>query len=451
VCASGSIGEKVLLTGPQGPLRKLVAPLKRLRIGSLYRYARPNAPDIEVLDGIPNFYYMVSMAGMPTLQLERGINVPASTRSVDGDRVGVILLSSNENKLGSVENPWHDTISPDDGFARYFGDNRTPEVDPGTAQGNRNLLKQFDLHVSPLRDKRELAAPILVFTSSRKGYKEFAGLAVLTGAKRVTQYSEANGGYFTNYLFDLAILSLSQEDESVAMSWIEARRNGSLSASAANSLAPISWLNWIKFGSAEIEALRRRVTRYHILSKKQQLAPEGSEKRKVIEQIYGFYDQRKHRFEALASIACESMVKSSGASYHRGWLTRSSADGGLDFVGRMDVGEGLSRTKLVVLGQAKCEKIDVPTNGVHVARTVARLRRGWLGAYVTTSFFSEPVQREIYEDQYPVMLLNGSVLADEVSKLQRVSGMSLHDFLLHVDSTYEEEVSSRKPEEILWD
>jgi len=117
----------------------------------------------------------------------------------------------------------------------------------------------------------------------------------------------------------------------------------------------------------------------------------------------------------------------------------------------MDVGEGLSRTKLVVLGQAKCEKIDVPTNGVHVARTVARLRRGWLGAYVTTSFFSEPVQREIYEDQYPVMLLNGSVLADEVSKLQRVSGMSLHDFLLHVDSTYEKEVSSRRPEEILWD
>jgi len=437
--------------GPVGPDAELEATLKRFRIGSLYRYARPNAPDIEVLDGIPNFYYMVSMEGMPTLQLERGINVPAPTRAVDGERVSAILLSSNENKLGSVENPWHDTISPDEGFARYFGDNRTPEVDPGSALGNRHLLKQFELHTSPLKEKRERASPILLFTSSRKGYKEFSGLAVLTGAKRVTQYSEANGGYFTNYLFDLAILALSNEDECVAMSWIEARRNSLLAVSAANSLAPASWLQWIKYGSAEIEGLRRRVARYHILSRKQQLAPEGSDKRKVLEEVYAFYDKRKHRFEALASMACESMVKSSGASYHRGWLTRGSGDGGLDFVGRMDVGEGLARTKLVVLGQAKCEKIDVATNGVHVARTVARLRRGWLGAYVTTSFFSEPVQREIYEDQYPVMLLNGSMLADEVGSMQRASGMTLQQFLLHIDAAYEQEVSDRKPEEILWE
>lgn len=425
--------------------------MKSFRIGTLYRYARPNAPDVPILDGIPNFYYVVSMAGMPTFQLERGINVPAPTRAIDGERVSVILLSSNENKLGSVENPWHDTISPDEGFARYFGDNRTPEVDPGSAQGNRNLLRQFDLHTSPLREKRELAAPILLFRSSRKGYKEFAGLAVLTGAKRVTQYSEQNGGYFTNYLFDLAILSLSPEDESVALSWLEARRNSQVTAPAANSLAPASWLKWIRFGSAEIESLRRRVARYHILSRQQQLAPEGSDKRRVLEQVYAFYDKRKHRFEALASIACESMIKSTGATYYRGWLTRGSGDGGLDFVGRMEVGEGLSRTKLVVLGQAKCEKIDSATGGVHVARTVARLRRGWLGAYVTTSFFSEPVQREIYEDQYPVMLLNGSVLADEVGKLQRASGLSLQDFLLHIDSMYEKEVSDRRPEEILWE
>jgi len=426
--------------------------VQRFRVGSLYRYSRKGSPEKATLDGIPNFHYVVAMQGMPTLQLERGINAPAATRAIDGERVSVILLSSNANKLGSVENPWHDTIAPDEGFARYFGDNKTPDVDPGLAQGNKLLLRQFELHTSPQRSKRELAAPILLFKSSQKGYKEFAGVAVITGARRVTQYADKNGGFFTNYLFDLTILSLTEEDESVAMLWISDRRNAALDSKHANAMAPKTWQEWIKYGSAEIEKLKRRVTRYHIIPKKDQVAPADSDKRKILERIYSFYEPKRHRFEALASLACESMVRETGASYHRGWLTRGTGDGGLDFVGRIDIGEGLSRTKLVLLGQAKCEKVDAPTGGVHIARTVARLRRGWVGAYVTTSFFSEAVQREIYEDQYPVLLLNGASLADEVTKLQRASGFATFDsFLEHVDSTYEDQVRDRRPEEILWD
>ena len=52
----------------------------------------------------------------------------------------------------------------------------------------------------------------------------------------------------------------------------------------------------------------------------------------------------------------------------------------MDFVGRLDVGSGHSTAKLVVLGQAKCEKLQSATGGNHIARTVARLRRGWIGA-----------------------------------------------------------------------
>ncbi|UNK48013.1 restriction endonuclease [Lysobacter sp. S4-A87] len=426
--------------------------VKKFRMGCFYRYARPMAPDEETVDGLPNFHHIVSVDGMPTLQLERGINSPAPTFARDGERLSVILLASNENKLGSAENPWHDTIEPDAGFARYFGDNKTPDLDPGYPKGNRQLLQQFDLHTSPDRKKRERAAPILLFRSSRKGYKEFAGLSVITGAKRVTQYSERNGGYFTNYLFDLAIVSLTDEKESVDMAWIASRREKGADLTAANALAPKAWREWIQYGSAELEGLRRRVARYHIVSKKEQVAPTESTKRKALDKIYSFYDGRKHRFEALASLACESMIRDTGASYRRGWLTRGTGDGGLDFVGRIDVGEGISRTKLVVLGQAKCEKVDTPTGGVHIARTVARLRRGWLGAYVTTSFFSDAVQREIYEDQYPVMLINGSNLVDETTKLQLAAGLpTIEDFLKHVDSTYEDQVSSKLPEEILWD
>lgn len=426
--------------------------MKRFRIGHLYRYSRTASADDAMVDGLQNFHYVVSMPGLPTLQLERGINAPAATRAADGERLSAVLLSSNANKLGSIENPWHDTISPDEGFARYFGDNKTPDIDPGTTQGNKTLLKQFELHTSPKRSKREKAAPILIFKSSRKGYKEFAGLALITGARRVTQFAEKNGGFFTNYLFDLTILSLTEEDESLAMLWIADRRDPKNDANISNAHAPKAWHAWIKYGSAEIEKLKRRVARYRIASKRDQVAVQGSDKRKVLEKIYGFYERKRHRFEALASLACESMVKDTGANYQRGWLTQAAGDGGLDFVGRIDIGDGLSRTKLVVLGQAKCEKIDAPTGGVHIARTVARLRRGWVGAYVTTSFFSEAVQKEVYEDQYPVVLLNGAALAAETTKLQLASGFAdIDDFLLHVDAGYEEQVSSRKPEEILWD
>lgn len=172
----------------------------------------------------------------------------------------------------------------------------------------------------------------------------------------------------------------------------------------------------------------------------------------VLSEIYNFYENRKARFEALASLACESTIKETGASYRRGWLTRGTGDGGLDFVGRVDLGEGMAKTKLVLLGQAKCERIDSPTGGVHVARTVARLRRGWIGAYVTTSFFSLAVQKEVYEDQYPVLMINGAKLAEETQKMQLQSGFPTVDsFLRHVDSTYEEQVSPKKPEEILWE
>lgn len=426
--------------------------MKRFRIGEVYRYARPALPYFTHIDGHPNFHYVASMQGMPSLQLERGINAPSATRALDGDRLSVILLSSNENKRGSIENPWHDSIAPDEGFARYFGDNRTPDADPGLSAGNRTLLRQFEFHTSPERHKRELAAPILIFRSTKKGFKEFSGLALIVGARRVTQFAKKNGGFFTNYLFDLAILSLTEEDESVAMLWLEDRRNSSLDGKTANAMAPEAWSKWIKYGSPEIEKLRRRVTRYHIVSKLDQVAPLDSSNRKALLAIYKFYEARRHRFEALASLACESMVKGTGAAYRRGWLTRGSGDGGLDFVGRIDVGEGMARTKLVVLGQAKCERIDAPTGGVHVARTVARLRRGWLGAYVTTSFFSEAVQREVFEDQYPVMLINGADLAGETTRLQLASGIpTLQGFLEHVDATYDEQVSDRKPEEILWD
>ncbi|MFE3206093.1 restriction endonuclease [Embleya sp. NPDC059237] len=100
-----------------------------------------------------------------------------------------------------------------------------------------------------------------------------------------------------------------------------------------------------------------------------------------------------------------------GASYREDWSTRRSGDGGADFVGRLDAGRGLAGTSLVVLGQAKCVKPDTSISAEQIARVVARLRRGWIGIFVTTRYHSEAAQLEMVEDQYPIARVNGSDLA----------------------------------------
>jgi hypothetical protein len=103
-----------------------------------------------------------------------------------------------------------------------------------------------------------------------------------------------------------------------------------------------------------------------------------------------------------------------------------------------------------VLGQAKCEARA--TGGLHLARTVARLRRGWLGVFVTAGYFSEPAQREVLDDQYPLVLVHGLRLAEEVLRMAFERHGSDVTALLHaVDLGYRGRLQLRRPEEILWD
>jgi hypothetical protein len=116
-----------------------------------------------------------------------------------------------------------------------------------------------------------------------------------------------------------------------------------------------------------------------------------------------------------------------GASFHRGWVTPVGPDGGVDFVQRLDLGAGPSHTRLVVLGQAKCKKPWATGAGVtaeELSRVVARLRRGWIGSYVTTSFFTDPAQRELVIDEYPIVLIPGLELARTVEAIRDARGLA---------------------------
>lgn len=431
--------------------------MSKLRIGEVYRYARPYSPTAKVVDGLPNYFHEVFTPGHKLPLAESGINPVGAVNAVDGLRCPAIVISSSPHKIGAAETPWQDIFAVDHGFIRYFGDNKTVGKDPSVCSGNRALLEQFTVQTSPDMATRAGAVPILFFRrvphgGRTKGNLMFQGLGVLERAERVTQHKHGRHEYFANYAFDCCVLSLAWENEEFDWGWISARRDARQSLSDSAQRAPRSWKRWIASGNSLVERVRRRLSTLSIVPTAAQRPPSASRDEVVLEVVYKFYHGRKSRFEALAGRVVQDLLRRQGTEYHEGWVTPPSGDNGADFVGRIDLGTGFASTRLVVLGQAKCEKLDAPTGGVHIARTVARLRRGWVGAYVTTSYYSASVQREVIEDQYPILLVNGLEVAQTVGRLTHEGGFaSVRDYLESVDVAYEELVRARRPEEILLD
>lgn len=427
--------------------------MNKLKLGQIYRYSSSNSPEIEYIDGLPNLLFYTKTLGENKTLLEAGINQVGAVNSVSGKRTPAILITSSTHKHGSKETPWQDIFDIDNGFVRYFGDTKS-DMNPTLSAGNKRLLEQFEFHNSDQRELRIKAVPLLFFRSVKvddrvKGNRVFQGLGLLRSAELVTQH-QRNIGYFTNFVYEFDILDLKNEYQYFSWDWISARRDPSVSDEIALKLAPKAWQDWVLQGNNIRERVSRRVLKRLTVPKTEQLPVKGSREERCLEAIFKHYDGKKHHFELLASKVVASILKNSGARYHEGWITQGSGDGGIDFVGRIDLGNGFAKVEVVVLGQAKCENYKTPTNGVHLARTVARLKRGWIGAYVTTSFFSEGSQREIFEDKYPLITVSGLELARETLKLIEESGSGdIFDYLKMLDSEYPKVISLKKPEDIL--
>ena len=424
-----------------------------LSIGTIYRYSSSNPVDVEIIDELPNLMFHTRTIGQNKPLLEAGINPIGLVKTNTGNRTPAILITSSTHKQGSRETPWQDQFDVDNGYIKYFGDNKSIS-DPGRAPGNKLILDQFLLHNSFRVEDRINAVPFVFFRSVKvgdrvKGNRVFQGVGLVRSAKLVTQYQK-DIGYFTNYVFDFDVLDMRHEHELFSWEWISARRDPEISNEGALKLAPKSWKEWVQDGQISRDRILRRVHRRLNVSKFDQLPNKGSREEKCLAEIYDFYEGKKHHFELLAAKVVASIIRQTGGFYHEGWITQGSGDGGIDFVGRIDLGSGFAKVEVIVLGQAKCESYSKPTNGVHLARTVARLKRGWIGAYVTTSFFSEPSQVEISEDQFPLITVNGFELARETLKLAELSGSnSVIEYLGKLDLSFPENIEKKRPEDIL--
>lgn len=439
-------------------------PERQLRMLEVLRYARGASHADATVDGYPNFYFATSsdFSGSESkLMLERGINPAALVAGPHGEyRRPVILIRSSPWKAGQATNPWHDEFDLDHGYVRYYGDHKpdTPGL-LGMTAGNRALREAWELHAGIGQQQRATAPPLLLFRSKTvvqhgrrlvKGHVEFCGVAIIERLEHVVQRDPVGGRSFPNLAFDLVVLDLAESGERLDMRWIADRRNPTLSLAETERHAPASWRRWSAEGKAGIPRLRRRVVSSRIKSTADQSPPPGSAAERALAQLHAFFAGQNHTFELLASKVAARVLGGSGAIYREGWLTRSGGDGGMDFVGRLDVGSPESNTPLVVLGQAKCVAPGSSISPDQVARVVARLRRGWIGVFVTTGVFSRQAQVEVVDDEYPLVLVNGRVLAEQVIQLAAESyDADLSALLRWIADSYAGAVTHRRPEEIL--
>jgi hypothetical protein len=401
------------------------------------------------IDGHRNLYAVTAAPGAKLTPFDSGINRIAPVKAPEGRRVPAIIIASSPHKVGKLETPWQDIFDVDNGHIRYYGDNKTSGRDPAGCKGNKALLEAFDDHDEVSREARRRAIPLVFFRRTRVGFVRFEGFGLVTRAERVVQRGEVSALSFSNYAFDFAVMDLGAENEVFPWSWINLRRDPTATLDQTLEAAPESWRIWVKGGATALEQVRRRVARRFVHSKQDQLPARGSPEEAVLADIYQKFHGRKVEFEGVAAWVAERVLKRSGDYRHFG-VTKASADGGFDFVGRLDIGEGFGQAKIVVLGQAKCESRKTPTNGLDVARTVARLRRGWIGVYVTTSFFSDKTQQEVLQDRYPILLINGRTLAEEVRTAIIERGGDLSGLLAEIESTYADLVDMSDPDQVLF-
>ena len=116
------------------------------------------------------------------------------------------------------------------------------------------------------------------------------------------QFNRKKNEEFVNYLFQFAVLDMTQENETFDWRWINERRNEKVSLKKSLELAPASWKNWLKEGNQGISNLRRNVSKVEILTKEEQIPEKGSRQEKILKEIYNFYSKEfknKKRFEKL--------------------------------------------------------------------------------------------------------------------------------------------------------
>jgi hypothetical protein len=399
-----------------------------IRVGSRFRLTYRGTPEEGASAEIRDFLDLTRGEHETAINPNRGIWPYPAVRgpSDEEERIPAIVCQSNPFSSDSARNPWIDIIEPDEGFVLYNGDNKAAGTGPFEVEGNKAVLSVARLYGGGRRE-RELAPPFLIFrhvevNGRRSGFREFCGYGVPIRLSLRTQRAVGSDEPFLNLVVELSLFDLPDVNSPTPVEgeldwqWINDRRNSALSSTESNKRAPPAWMAWLQGGDPE--RCRRNVLKSMVRSKSEQMTELPTE-HQVLQTIYAHYQRRQHEFEGFAARITANVI---GDRCTRRWVTKRSGDGGVDFVNLLKVGDPQSRAAVIVLGQAKCIALNDSVDARDLARLVARLRRGWIGSFVTTGSFTEPAQGEVIVDGYPLLLIPGRVVAREARKLAANEG-----------------------------
>lgn len=326
----------------------------------------------------------------------------------------VVLFTSGD------EVDWPDRLDPTTGDFTYYGDNRRPghELHETPRRGNLLLRDIFAASREGPAERREVP-PILLFQKAGMGRDVvFRGL-LAPGSPRLSAEEELVATWrttsnvrFQNYRSHFTVLSVPR----VRREWI----NEVLAGDSLGEHCPHEWKAWVK--SRIFSALEAPPT-VTIRTKEEQL-PSDSD-RWMIEAIHKHFAIAPEKFEHLAA---EIWVASDSNVSHVE-VTRPSRDGGRDAVGAYKIGPGKDPILLDFALEVKCYAL---ANGVgvrDVARLISRIRHRQFGVFITTSFISNQVYREVRVDGHPVAFISGADIVAAIKKMGHETPKQLTSFL----------------------
>lgn len=378
--------------------------------------------------------------GMPYFTKSRGITP-------------LVNFHSNPFKEDENQTPWRDLIFQEEGRVIFNGDNYQASKNAASTFGNKLILSVLDLYVSKEIDDRLKAPPIIITRTikhkGKTGFREFIGFGLITeNPKLVQQYEKTTNRVFSNYQFEVTLLKL-YDGEKFNWEWIDDRRDESISIINSLKHAPKSWKEWVKNGISTLSKNRLRIKSYRILSEKEQ-SNMPNRNREIIDQLLNVHYPNPVkdgiRFEALASFVTKLYFNSE--KYYRGWITVGSSDRGVDYVGRLDIGDDdFSKTSIIVLGQSKRYKNSI--SGEKLTRVASRMTRGYIGVVVTLSTFTSAAQAEIKDDKLPIILINGKKVSELLLTYMNLSGKSLSTIVKEQDNWANDNIGTEHYDTIL--
>lgn len=307
---------------------------------------------------------------------------------------------------GVFHNPWSDVVDYHSGTLIYWGDAKfSKEKSCDDFPGNRELRNLFD---RLLDTPRELIPPVLHFTKDARGSMRFSGL--LAPERLDLSWFLDDERPVQNYRAHFAVLNCPEIDAG----WLRARAAAKSEKELQTEWAPSAWKSFV---GGKIDRLQ--TWRESVRHKAQQLPIKGSAESSLLSDLSSLSPPH---FEAATVALLESMP----TFVQTVTQTQLVADGGFDFFGKFRLPHPLSY-EIDFRGEAKKYADSNPVGPKDVSRLVARLDRRQYGIFVTTSYFTEQAQEEVYGDKYPVHLISGLDLVLMLRELGHASAKSINE------------------------